>query len=120
MKKLVLLACITSMVGCSTTPVMMEIKDETVLRGEVTYSIGGSFTLKDQNGLVCDGSYAPNFGSYLDVSFKCNDGRTGDVQMTLVGYNKESGTGVGTLSDGSKVRVLLGVATLASAQKNAF
>ncbi|PWI33444.1 hypothetical protein DI392_11405 [Vibrio albus] len=120
MKNMGLLLCMTILVGCSTTPVMMEIKDETILRGDVTYSLGGSFKLKDQKGLECDGSYAPHFGSYLDVSFTCNDGRTGEVQMTLVGFNKDSGSGVGTLSDGSKVRVLLGLATLASAQHNAF
>ena len=45
-----------------------------------------------------------------DINVQCDDGRTGVVKVSLSGTTREnmSGVGVGKLSDGSKVRLVVG------------
>jgi len=44
----------------------------------------------------------------LDVTIKCNDGRTGVARVLRTGSNLKDGSGFGTLSDGTEVKILLG------------
>ena len=45
-----------------------------------------------------------------NLNLTCNDGRTGTVSVNLSGTSREnmSGVGVGKLSDGSKIRMVVG------------
>ncbi|KXS51985.1 MAG: hypothetical protein AWU57_3628 [Marinobacter sp. T13-3] len=99
--------------GCVRTPVLMELpnNEEQSLYGEaVGGPIGnGSFEVSSLQGLSCKGTYnSLSQSRSLRVEFTCNDGRTGQAIITRSGTNLTNGSGTGELSDGQKVRILIG------------
>lgn len=99
--------------GCVRTPVLMELpeNEEESLYGEaVGGPVGnGSFEASNLQGLSCEGTYnSLSQSRRLRVEFSCNDGRTGEAIITRSGTNLKNGSGTGELSDGQKIRVLIG------------
>jgi len=80
------------------------------LMGNATGSLfSGTFEASNTKGLTCKGSYNPlNSDPMLDVTIKCNDGRTGTARVLRTGTNLTNGSGFGKLSDGTEVKILLG------------
>jgi hypothetical protein len=106
-------ATVAVLTGCVRTPVLMELPDneEESLYGEaVGGPIGnGSFEVSSLQGLYCEGIYnSMSQSRSLRVEFTCNDGRTGQAIITRSGTNLTNGSGTGVLSDGQKVRILIG------------
>jgi len=106
-------ATVAVLTGCVRTPVLMELPDneEESLYGEaVGGPIGnGSFEVSSLQGLSCEGIYnSMSQSRSLRVEFTCNDGRTGQAIITRSGTNLTNGSGTGVLSDGQKVRILIG------------
>jgi len=104
---------IVLLTGCVRTPVLMELpnNEEQSLYGEaVAGPVGnGSFEVSSLQGLSCEGTYnSLSQSRSLRVEFTCNDGRTGQAIITRSGRNLRNGSGTGELSDGQKVRILIG------------
>lgn len=89
---------------------VLEKGQEEPLMGSAKGSLaGGSFYASNTKGLSCEGTYDPlNMDPMLDVSIKCNDGRTGAARVLRSGGNLTNGSGSGKLSDGTEVKILLG------------
>lgn len=80
--------------------------DDSSLIGEAG---GGEFSLSNLEGLSCKGSYSLLSSSmHLQTDINCSDGRTGRIQVLRTGHNLTNGSGTGILSDGTKVRILIG------------
>ncbi len=114
LKKVLLIgAAVAVLGGCVRTPVLMELpgNEEESLYGEaVGGPVGnGSFEASSLQGLSCEGTYnSLSQSRSLRVEFTCNDGRTGQAIITRSGTNLKNGSGTGELSDGQKVRILIG------------
>ncbi|GAB1059889.1 hypothetical protein [Shewanella algae] len=93
--------------GCAYTPIAMEFSnEEPALIGEAG---GGGFELSNLEGTTCVGSYNLLSNSkHIITDITCSDGRTGKVQVLRTGPSLTNGSGYGVLSDGTKVRVLIG------------
>lgn len=97
--------------GCVHTGIMvLEKGQKEPLMGNATGSLfSGTFEASNTKGLRCDGKYNPlTQDPMLDVNLKCNDGRTGTARVMRTGSNLTDGSGFGTLSDGTEVKILLG------------
>jgi hypothetical protein len=71
--------------------------------------MGGSFTLKNLEGLTCQGHYPMvAMTSTIEMHMHCSDGRTGRILMSLNKSDPATGYGQGQFSDGSKFRVFMG------------
>lgn len=110
---LLLSAAVAVLSGCVRTPVLMELpgNEEESLYGEaVGGPVGnGSFEVSSLQGLSCKGTYnSLSQSRSLKVEFTCTDGRTGQAIVTRSGANLTNGSGTGQLSDGQKVRILIG------------
>lgn len=108
MKKTIIAISSLSLAACVYTPVAMQIEGtgEAALLGEAG---GGGFELENLDGLECEGTYNLLSGDkVLITDIECSDGRTGKVQVVRTGRNLTNGSGVGRLSDGSTVKILLG------------
>jgi len=93
--------------GCAYTPIAMEFSStESSLIGEAG---GGKFELSNLEGMKCSGTYSLLSNSrHIQTDMNCSDGRTGRVQVLRTGHNLTNGSGTGILSDGTKVRILIG------------
>ncbi|MDA7471545.1 hypothetical protein N8928_01350 [Planktomarina temperata] len=116
--------------GCSTPSAGLKIEPPKNKNGDAIILLGtlalpnagmqkwaGNLSVTDGE-LSCEGS---NPASIVDVGWAvirmrhdlkltCDDGRTGSVQVSLSGTTRENmaGVGVGKLSDGSKLRLIVG------------
>ena len=89
---------------------MLEKGQKEPLMGSATGSlVSGTFEVSNSKGIKCSGKYDPlTQDPMLDVTMKCNDGRTGVARVLRTGSNLKDGSGFGTLSDGTEVKILLG------------
>lgn len=99
--------------ACVHTPILMEVTGEQQqsLYGEAVSGVvgNGSFEVSSLHGLSCKGTYnSLSQSRSLKVDFTCNDGRTGQAIIVRSGSNLTKGSGVGELSDGTKVRIFIG------------
>ena len=110
MKYLLTAACLFALTGCAlTTPVLVKTSNGDEFLGSATASaLSGSFEVVDSNGLKCHGAFDPNDGNVMmTVKITCDDGRHGVIYMqrnAILG----AGTGIGKMSDGTKIKVLTG------------
>ena len=127
----VITAVATSAVGCTTTfhnmegpPAAMRIEDNPpkVLLGNYEYSkvsvegglIFAATKLKVSNGSFdCVGfaDYNENTQKTIKLPFECTDGRTGNIIITFsktAWRADQRAIGVGSLNDGTKLKLLLG------------
>ena len=118
-----LAACSSPSAGLKIEPPKNNNSDASILLGTLDLprvGIGiwaGNLSVTD-GALSCEGS---DPSSKVDVGWAvgrirhdleliCDDGRTGSVHVTLSGSSQENmvGVGVGKLSDGSKLRLIVG------------
>ncbi len=100
-----------SLSGCVHTGIMvLEKGKEEPLMGNATGSLfSGTFEASNTKGFSCKGKYDPlDSNPMLDVTIKCNDGRTGTARVLRTGSSLTDGSGFGKLSDGTEVKILLG------------
>ena len=124
MRKLPLILVAGLVAACSPPPATMQIKrspssEPLVLIGTYSGGIQPKAMLEVTDGrLSCVGEdaaarttlgFSVNRTS-ANIKITCNDGRTGLVQLqtTTNGIDFSQGVGVGSLSDGSRVRVIVG------------
>ena len=106
-KKIIFMVLVWIGFGCAYTPLAMEFSsDEPMLIGEAG---GGKFNLSNLEGMECSGTYSLLSNSkHIQTDFECSDGRLGRAQVLRTGRSLTNGSGTGYLSDGTKVRILLG------------
>ena len=113
-----------ALTACSAPPATMQIKrtpdsEPVTLIGTYSGGVETQARLEVSNGeLVCVGS-DPNAKTTMGwsvnrtaaiIAITCNDGRTGSVtlQTTTNGVDFSQGIGIGKLSDGSSIKVVVG------------
>ena len=118
-----LAACSDPSAGLKIEPPKGSNADDAILLGTLELpnsgfqSWGGNLTVSDgeiecigieESKKVDTGWAVIRFQPTLKLT--CNDGRTGSVSVNLSGSSREnmSGVGVGKLSDGSKIRMVVG------------
>ena len=97
--------------GCVHTGIMVleKGKNEPMMGSATGSLVSGTFEASNTAGFKCSGKYNPlTQDPMLDVTLKCNDGRTGTARVLRTGTNLTDGSGFGTLSDGTDIKILLG------------
>ncbi len=112
-KKLLATLTVTTLsAGCSIhTGVVAQFSDDTSsMIGESTANlVQGDFSVSNTAGVYCTGTYNQySTSAKLKATVKCSDGRFGDVIVLRSGDNLMNGSGIGTLNDGTRIRILLG------------
>mgnify|MGYP005989384895 CR=1 FL=1 len=121
MERLFSAVCVfTLLIGCNSTQAGMKLEGP---KKEPTTLIG-SFALKERTISVTDGDItcsgkaddmgfewvAPPVLTYKKLS--CSDGRTGSMSLNMnwagTVFGPSNGIGIGKLSDGTKVKVIIG------------
>ena len=97
-----------SLTGCSVTlPVTGSLGGKDDFMGSVTAtSSDGTLQVVSQSGLNCTGTLTRPTLVQGTGTLRCSDGRTGN--FVFVKTNEQGGTGVGSLSDGTKIRFSFG------------
>lgn len=108
-----LIGLVVSLAGCAVhAPLMVELSNgDEELRGEaVATLVSGVFEVSNSKGLKCNGTYDQYTRTpLLKVQAKCNDGRSGTVEILRHGQNLENGVGIGVMNDGTKIRISMGI-----------
>jgi hypothetical protein len=112
-KNFLLTACCVSFVltGCGeiSKPLIIKADNGEKLLGATHTSLSaGTFEAMDENGLKCEGSYDQfSHDIILNVSFHCNDGRTGNAIIQR-DSSLMNGIGKGKFSDGTRFKLMFG------------